>query len=116
MRPDPVIFLTPVFDDFSGFGQASEPMLIQAFSPELFVEAFDVAVLHWLARIDENVFYPMVIRPCVHNIAGELRAIVSQDFFRQAHPSVSYYPTKGRLRVPSAGGFPLRAVSIAWLR
>ena len=39
-------------------GQGREPLLVEAFVAELAIEAFDVAVLHWAAGLDRQMFEP----------------------------------------------------------
>lgn len=51
-------------------------MLVEAFVPGLAVEAFDVALLHRLARFDQQVLDAVSLRPRDEGPAGELRAIV----------------------------------------
>ena len=52
MRPHVIVVEAPTRDDLPRFGQIQESMLIQAFVPESAVEAFNVSVLHRLARLD----------------------------------------------------------------
>ena len=51
-------------------------MLVEAFVAELAIEAFDVAVLHRPARLDQQMFDAMALRPGDEGTAGELRPIV----------------------------------------
>ena len=46
-----VVIDPPVLDDFAGFTDAGEPMLVQAFLLVPSVEAFDIGVLGWVRRI-----------------------------------------------------------------
>ena len=52
VRPDLVVVLPPGSDGGPCLRQRLEPMLVQAFVPELAVEALDVAILHRPARLD----------------------------------------------------------------
>jgi hypothetical protein len=47
VRPDRVVVLPPGGNRGPGLRQRLESMVVQAFVPELAVEALDVAVLHW---------------------------------------------------------------------
>ena len=48
-----VVFLTPSFDDGLGVGQASEPVIIQAFIAQATIERLDVRILIRLAWLDQ---------------------------------------------------------------
>jgi len=54
MRTHVIVVEAPARDDLPRFGQIQESMLIQAFVPESAVEAFNVSVLHRLARLADN--------------------------------------------------------------
>src|SRR5574337_400144 len=51
-------------------------MLVQALVPELAVEALDVAVLHWSARLYQEMENATGMRPGHESTTGELRAVV----------------------------------------
>ena len=76
MRPFVIVFVTPKTDDLPRMRYVSEPVLVQAFVTQTAVETFDVAVLHGLAGIYEDMVYLLGIRPFIHRIAGELRTVV----------------------------------------
>lgn len=59
-------------------------MVVQAFVAELTVEAFDVAVLHRLAGLDEQVLNTVALRPPHERSAGELRPVVGTHRLRIA--------------------------------
>ena len=84
MRPFVIVFVTPKTDDRPRMRYVFEPVLVQAFVTQTAVETFDVAVLHGLAGIYEDMVYLLGIRPFIHRIAGELRTVVTEDFF--GHP------------------------------
>jgi len=65
VRSDFIVFLSPRFNDLLGFLQGPEPMLVQAFISELFVEAFTKGVLNRLARINEMQLHAMPVRPFI---------------------------------------------------
>ncbi len=54
VRSHLVVVLTPDGDDLTGLSQGFEPVLVEAFVPELPVEAFDVGVLGGFARLDQD--------------------------------------------------------------
>jgi len=54
-----------------------EPVLVQTFIAE--VEALDERVLRGLAAIDEVQRHMVLIRPLIHDAAGELRSVVYLD-------------------------------------
>ena len=84
MGPDLVVVLPPDRDGMPGLWQRLKPMLVQAFVPELAVEALDVAVLHRPARLYQDVANPMGLCPCHEGTAGEFRPIVSTHRIRIA--------------------------------
>lgn len=76
MRPDLVVVAPPVSDDLACLGKRGEPVLVEALVAELAVEALDVAVLHGLAWIDQQVLDVVPLRPGDEGPTGELRAVV----------------------------------------
>ena len=63
MRSDRVVILTPGFHNGLRLRDAAEPVLVQTLVPKFPVEAFDVGVLHRLARRDEVQAYAVLIGP-----------------------------------------------------
>lgn len=53
MRARAVVVMAPVADLFAGVPQRPEPVQVQAFIPELAVEALDEGILDRLAGLDE---------------------------------------------------------------
>lgn len=51
MRPLLVVIASPVGDDSPGFEQVMEPADAQAFITQFSIEALDIAILRWLARL-----------------------------------------------------------------
>lgn len=84
MRPGVVVVDPPGFDGLASIGQADEPALVQAFVAEPPVEAFDVGVLHGLARLNEGERDAAGVCPLVERAPGELGAIVHHDRLRQS--------------------------------
>jgi hypothetical protein len=82
VRPDLVVVLPPDGDRLPGLGQRLEPMLVQAFVPELAVETLDVAVLHGATRLNQNVTYSMGLRPGHECVAGEFGPVVGSHRVR----------------------------------
>jgi hypothetical protein len=66
MRALFVVVGAPGFDDIACFLQRCERVLVQAFIPELTVEAFDEGVLRRPARRDIMQSYTMFGRPRKH--------------------------------------------------
>lgn len=79
VRSDLVVVLAPDGDDLAGLGQGFEPVLIEAFIPELAVEALDVGVLSWLAWLNQDVLYASCLHPGHEGSACELWAVVAPD-------------------------------------
>ena len=73
---DLVVMPAPVGDYFPCLRQRCEPVFVEALVAELAVEAFDVSVLGRCARLDQDVFEAVPLRPGNEGAAGELRAIV----------------------------------------
>ena len=82
MRPDVVVVLFPCVDCGSGLGDAGEPVEIETVLPELAVKALDKRILGWLSKLDEVEFHAALLRPKEHRLAGQLWAIVADDFVR----------------------------------
>ena len=54
-------------------------MLVQTFITKLAVEAFDVAVLHRLARLDQQMSKAICLAPAPEDTAGEFGTVVGYD-------------------------------------
>jgi len=76
VRSNFVVVLPPDSDGVPSLWQRLEPMLVQAFVPELAVETLDVAVLHGATRLNQDMTYSMSLRPDHECAAGEFGAIV----------------------------------------
>ncbi len=57
-------------DGLAGLLQSLEPVLVEALVAELAVEALDAAVLHELARLDQQMSHVMLDRLTVPTIAS----------------------------------------------
>ena len=76
MRLDLVVVLPPDSDRVPGLRQRVEPMLVQAFVPKIAVETFNVAVLHWAARLNQDVANPVSLSPRHECATGEFGSVV----------------------------------------
>src|ERR1017187_9898763 len=76
VRPDLVVVLAPFRQGDTRLVQVLEPVLVEAFVAKLAVEAFDVAVLHGPARLDQQVPDVVGLRPANEDPTGELRPVV----------------------------------------
>ena len=77
MRSIAVIFMPPFMDDVSGFSQATEQALIQAFISDPAVECLSKAVLAWLTWLDELQWNARLLRPIKHRHRREFSAVVT---------------------------------------
>jgi hypothetical protein len=78
MGPNLVVIPPPGFDFLSCILQADEPILIQAFIPELPVEALDESILDGLAWLDEAQLHASLVGPHVQGLAGEFRPVLQR--------------------------------------
>src|SRR5690606_20208005 len=79
VRSDLVVVPSPLADHLASLRQRGEPVLVEALVAELAVEALDVAVLHRAARLDQQVFDAVALRPGDKDPAGELRTVVGAN-------------------------------------
>jgi hypothetical protein len=84
VRPTLVIIDPPCLDDRSDVIEIYKPVLVQAFVPELAVEALHETIIDRLARADELQPDSVRIRPAIHGVADELGAVIDHDLLRQA--------------------------------
>ena len=88
-----VVEVPQLLDDCLGFSGILEPLAVQALVTPLAVEALDVAVLPWTARLDERRTDVLVPEPAHDRSRRELRAVVASDVGRLA---VELYPSEER--------------------
>lgn len=74
--PDFDVVLPPIGNALPGLWQAQEPLLVQAFISVLAVESLDIAVLHRLARLGQDVPHAMCCGTGHKGPACELWAVV----------------------------------------
>ena len=79
MGPDVVVVVAPEGQFAAGISQAVEDFLVQAFVAQAVVEAFDVAILLRLARVDVVPFDAVRVGPFQDGLAGELGSVVADD-------------------------------------
>lgn len=84
MRSVFVVIPPPGRDADSRFGQRTEPVLIEAFVPELTVERLDEGILRGLTRLNQLQLDVALIGPLIECLAGELGPLVGADRFRVA--------------------------------
>jgi hypothetical protein len=64
-----------LFDQHFGFQERTEDFAVEAFIPELVVEAFNVAVFPRAARFDIDGFDLLLLEPVLDGIRDELRSL-----------------------------------------
>lgn len=74
-----IVASTPILQLFAGICKAHEPVCVQAFRPELAVEAFDESVLLRLAGGDVVPVEAGRLNPPQYFHAGEFRAVIGGD-------------------------------------
>ena len=79
MGPDVVVVVAPEGQFAAGISQAVEDFLVQAFVAQAAVEAFDVAILLRLARVDVVPFDAVRVGPFQDGLAGELGSVARQE-------------------------------------
>jgi len=78
-----IVVVSPSLDRGLSLLERNERVLVQTFVAQFAVEAFDVRVLHGLARSDEMQLDPVTMCPRIEHAARELRAVVDRDHLRQ---------------------------------
>lgn len=84
MRSNLVVVLPPGRDGVPGLRQRIEPLLVEAFVPELAVETLDITVLHRATRLYQDVTNPVGLRPCHESAAGEFGSVVGSHRTRMS--------------------------------
>src|SRR5271170_5289659 len=84
VRPFPVVFHAPFFDHDLRLLQRVKNLSVQAFIPQLPVEAFAVAVLPRTSRFDVQRSRTHLRQPLPQLLRHELRAVVRTNVFRDS--------------------------------
>ena len=79
VRADSVVVLPPGFDEMTSVVQCHEPVLVEAFVPELAVKTFGITVFGGFARGDVMPLNAVILRPLQYGTAGKLRTVVTDD-------------------------------------
>jgi hypothetical protein len=74
-----VVIDPPFLDDFAGFTDAGEPVLVQAVLAVSAVEALDVGVLGRFSGIDEIELDAMIIGPSIERAPAQFRAVIDDQ-------------------------------------
>ena len=77
MRPVVIVLLPPVFYNGLSLFPVPEDFTIQALIPQLIVEALNIAILPWAARIDEQSLATTLFKPLADCPGYKLRPIVT---------------------------------------
>ncbi len=80
MWPDLVVILPPTGQCCSGLLQSLKPVFVEMFVSELAVETLDVAVLHGVPWLNQNVSNPMALLPSQKRSTCELRSVVGPNY------------------------------------
>jgi len=81
-----IVLESPLLDEFPDFGQALEPMHVQALVPKLPVETLNESVVHRPAWSDEIKLDASFVGPLVEVVAGEFSSVVRSDALGLAIP------------------------------
>jgi len=84
VRPDLVVVGSPCGNALAGLLQRLEPVLIQTLLAKDAVEALGIRILGRAARLNENMFDAVLLRPRHECPACEFRSVVGSDFLRVA--------------------------------
>ena len=79
MRPDFIVYFSPFFYLISSIAQAEEKIYVAAFVPQLPIKGLYMPIVGRTARAYEFELNPVPIRPCIHRLTVELRAIIHLD-------------------------------------
>ncbi len=82
MRPSFVVPASPLFDDYSGFGQTSKYLRVQTFLAKGAVEAFIAAILPRLSRLDVRQLDAVVFHLLAQRPSKQFATVIAADGFR----------------------------------
>jgi hypothetical protein len=69
MWSDLIVFLSPLGNQYLGFGQRREDLPVEQFVPQFAVERLDIAILPGAARFDEEGFDTQSGQPFAYSLA-----------------------------------------------
>ena len=78
-----MVFPPPTLNDLLGLGQCREPMYIQTLRSQRAVERLYVRVVRRLTLPREVDLHLAVIRPQIHDLTRELRAVITEQQLRR---------------------------------
>lgn len=84
MRPGLVVVEAIILDNDSGFLEGVEQLTIEAFIPDLVMEAFNVAIFPWAARFDVQSLDVLGVKPVLYCIGHKLRHVIATHVFGSA--------------------------------
>ena len=82
MRPDLIVVSDPSLRQHLRFKHGVEKFSIEEFSPHTSVEAFDITVFPWAARLDIGCNGTCVSQPFANPVGGEFTAIIASHILR----------------------------------
>jgi hypothetical protein len=82
VRSDLIVFLSPLGNQYLGFGQRREDLPVEQFVPQFAVERLDIAILPGAARFDEEGFDTQSGQPFAYLPGGELRTVIGANVLR----------------------------------
>ena len=74
-----IVLGAPVFDEQTGLGERTEPMLVETVVAESAIEGLDESVLGGLAGLDVMEDDAGGLSPAMQSAADELRAVIGGD-------------------------------------
>ena len=79
-----IVVSSPRGGQYLRFLYTGEDLTVKQFISELTIEAFDIAILPWAARLDQQRLHAQPGEPGSHRPGHELRSVVRADVFRNA--------------------------------
>jgi len=81
-----IVLESPLLNEFPDFGQALEPMHVQALVPKLPVETLDESIVHWTPWCNEVKLNSSFVSPLIEVVTGEFSSVVRSDALGLAIP------------------------------
>ncbi len=91
-----VVERAPLLDQEASFLKISEPFPVQAYVPQLAIEAFNEPVVPGLARRNECRADPPITKPVHDRTCGEFGTLVGADVGRLASPGTRAWAHRAR--------------------